>query len=120
MKLWFSRLLLIAGFTLLLYHNVIAHHHDDDDDPIEHTQHHPDDALEHVKVDHQFFQSQQQDFTVELAAVTILPQIFRIPEPVVTILPQTTWLRDAEPHPPAWHSDQTILRGPPSVVNAAV
>lgn len=117
---WFSKIVLLAGFTLLLYHNVVAHHHDDDDDAIEHAQHHPNDPLEHVKIDHQFYQDFQHHIHVDLAAVTLLPQVFRIPEPTVTILPKAVWLTTDEPHPPAWRTRSSVLRGPPSLVNAAV
>jgi hypothetical protein len=119
MRLWISRFFLITGFILLLYHNIVVHHHDDDDEAIEHAGHHPDDALEHVKIDHQFYQFQEK-YAAPIVCITILPQLFRLPEPTIVILPQVQWLLPAEPYPPAQHSNLTILRGPPSNVNATV
>lgn len=120
MAKWFSKFLLITGSILLLYHNMVPHHHVDEDTKAVHIEHHPFDALEHVQISHQFVQAHAHYVAVDLAAVTLLPPVFRLPEPVVLALPEPVWLASDEPHPPGWHTDQSILRGPPSFVNAAV
>jgi hypothetical protein len=118
MKLWISRILLMTGLTLLLFHNIVAHHHDDDHDG--HVVHHDNDALEHAKIDH-IFSSQIDHFSGLQAIIPALvykPEYSFIQFPLVLHI-QPVVLPD-EPYPPGWVTDQTILRGPPSVVNAAV
>lgn len=120
MAKWFGKYFLMTGFILLLYHSLVPHHHIFDDTPTTHFEHHPFDALEHVQIEHQFVQGHASYFPVDLAEVTLLPQLYHLPAPVMLLLPEPVWLATDEPHPPGWHTDQSILRGPPAFVNAAV
>jgi hypothetical protein len=110
MKLWISRIFLLAGFSLLLFHNVVAHHHHDD---YSHDDHHGQEALAHVKIDHAFF----TDDNYELALPDIVPDLVyatahTFTEFPVVLLLQVIILPD-EPYPPGWINNKTILRGPP-------
>jgi hypothetical protein len=112
MKLWISRFFLMTGLVLLLFHNIVAHHHDDEHEPYIH--HHDHDALEHAKIDHVFFI--QHAYSSGLQAV--IPELLSPPEyrfeVFVVILHHKPLILPEEPYPPAWVTDSTILRGPPS------
>jgi hypothetical protein len=114
MKQWISRLILTAGLSLLLLHNIVAHHHDEEDDAIEHAEHHPDDPLEHVNIDHIFYTDHSFDYKlpVVVACLSILPELgftFFQEEKI-----ETRAIAPTEPYPPDRTSDPNILRGPPA------
>lgn len=108
------RLWLLAGFVFLLYHNVVGHHHHDDEGSVRHYKHHQNDALEHVKVDHHFFQTDQQDVAAISAAIA-LPNLyikFELTDPISLLTVPLPQFPDKAP-PDTWLSSD-ILRGPPA------
>jgi hypothetical protein len=114
MKQWISRVFLLTGLVLLLFHNLAAHHHDDE---VQEPVHHHDDehdALEHVKIDHVFY----TDHIYTSSLLAIIPELIYKPDlkdlQFPTILYNAPAILPQEPYPPAWVTNKTILRGPPS------
>ncbi len=114
MAKWLRQIFFLAGAILLLYHNMVPHHHDDEDDKITHAKHHPNDALEHVKIDHQFYQDFQKHIDVGTVTAIVPTQPDWTIDLMPATLPQTAWSGLDDPHPPGIAIAIPVLRGPPA------